>query len=582
MTGDRARWQETAGVLAGAALAGSAVWWLHRVPAMLAPPAPCPGVLELAAAAMARAMPALPLGAAMAQANSWLMAAGAAVLVWVVARASVHWAVAGAIGVAAAALPVFDPSVSVGEGVAFLVAALTFLAFTAARSSVRWWRMGAFGVFVSAAIEPRLALALVPVGAWILLAVAEPHRRPPAVAGLVVAAVLVAVAPPFVAPLPGDRQPMSAVACLLPSRLPEGLVVDPAFALFDGITPYVFGLAALGAFASRERWRDRGVQAGALYAGVPVLLALWTGPLRSFALSPAAIALWVTAAVGLGELARACTTRRAGWIGAAFFVGLVPFAQVNAIREPTPPGALAEGHDRLTRGDVAAILGALPDASVLAIDDATTDVLLRASYRSWRGTGKTLHVVSGPSLEIPPAIPGAGEVYAFPWTARHLLSSGFQEVAGPPAAPLLTHRLRQAGACVPVPRTWRRIDGLSPASDLSVGSVRGRDEGPVILYAATAARPTPQSVDWPALASRGFNATVYDASGTGALARQMDEDAVPIELRTSASYVTRFEVWRTPGAPRILRVRLGVPAQDVVARLQLPDERHRLVVCPAY
>lgn len=117
--------------------------------------------------------------------------------------------------------------------------------------------------------------------------------------------------------------------------------------------------------------------------------------------------------------------------------------------------------------------------------------------------------------------------------------------------------------------------------------MREEDQGPIVIYVGTGQPPSPNPVGWPALATRGFNATVY-VSRTDAddvrLAQDMSDDELPGPLAISgAAYVTRLKLWRTPGAPTSLAINLGAVPTQVVAHLVPPaDGGQRLVVCPAF
>jgi hypothetical protein len=50
----------------------------------------------------------------------------------------------------------------------------------------------------------------------------------------------------------------------------------------------------------------------------------------------------------------------------------------------------------------------------------------------------------------------------------------------------------------------------------------------------------------------------------------------------TARYLTRLELWRTPGAPRILTVELGTTPVAAIARLGLDAAVRRLTVCPVF
>lgn len=578
MTGTRTRWWDVAGAAAGAA--GAAVWLTPSVPLPLAPPVRCPGALELLAVGFARLAPDAPLGLVVSWSNLLLAAGGVAAVIWLLAGRLGRGPAVVAVGLAAVGLPLLAPRVAVLDAATFIAAVATFAALTHPRPTRRTRRCAVLGLVASAACTPALSVILLPIAAWLGLrdrGDAFRGRSPETLA--VGAAMLALLLGMWLVPArPGDGY-VTALGCALPGGAPvDSWMGRPN--LFGGVTPYMWGLAVLGAVLRRAELVAMPMRVGVAYGLAPVLVHVVGDTGQSHPEGPlVGLMLWLAAA-GLTELVRASMARRGGAIAATFFVVLVPWSTLGSHGAPAAT-AVAAGHDAFTTRQMQAILRALPDGSTLVIDDAGADIAVRAVGDLWRRSGKSLEVVSGPALAVPPPRFAGRRVYAFPVAAGTLQASGFRPVDDPLVGSLPVRQLEAAGVCAQVPATWMATAAV--AAEFAVMSQQPRDEGPAVFYLASDDRPEVATVDWPAPARRGFDAHVFDRrNADAALLAQMAEDEVPDALRpTAAPFVTRVEVWRTPGAPRILRVGLGLTPASAIVRLRVPAEAHRLFVCPA-
>jgi hypothetical protein len=107
----------------------------------------------------------------------------------------------------------------------------------------------------------------------------------------------------------------------------------------------------------------------------------------------------------------------------------------------------------------------------------------------------------------------------------------------------------------------------------------------VQIYLASSSPLAPGPVGWPERSRRGFWRGVTDMSNAeqaAAIVRELqDTGFAAISNVQAARFVTRIDVWRTPGAPLSLAVRLGGTADRAWARLTQPDARGSVVLCPS-
>ena len=558
---------------------------LQRGPVVIVPAAACPGALEWTAMTVARVGRSMPLGLWLLAADRALSVAAVAAFV-VLARRAGGWLAAVAAALAFAAQPAFAPSLSVFGPAGALVAASVFLALLsrAPASGADWaaW----LALLLSAAIAPGATLPLAAVAGWHCAAGPRSSSilwRRAAMAGAALVAGVVALE----ALMPG-RPPVFAlpIACLLPSWSESAatLAAVDVRSMLTSAGAFACSLAALGAFSRLGALRTRGARTALAYA-VASTAAAWTAPDSARLLAPLMVGFWALVAVGLAEGVRACGVGVGGRVAAGVLVALVPVLQLSARTDAARPPANAglQGHERTTLQGVSQTLRMMPATSGLVVEDAVTDVLLRALDGAWQRAGKTLQLVPRRRADVTVALGRPGHhVFALPAAQEDLWRVGFRLTHVPdwPGAA----ELHAGGACTVAGGEWRDLADLSRSSMLSVVAEADAEEGPILVYAASDQRPAARAVGWPPLTTRGFHEASYDRS-TNALPvdAAAREDGLPTGSPVlGARYVTRLELWRTPGAPRILTVDLGVTPAVAVARLRQDAAVQRLTVCPAF
>jgi hypothetical protein len=130
------------------------------------------------------------------------------------------------------------------------------------------------------------------------------------------------------------------------------------------------------------------------------------------------------------------------------------------------------------------------------------------------------------------------------------------------------------------------LSGVLRSSRLALVADTDAEVGPMVVYLASAQRPETRAIDWPSLTMRGYHVRSYDREAVGEAARigaSIREDGVPASSPVlTPRYLTRLELWRTPGAPHILTVELGLTPVAAIARLGVDAAVRRLTVCPAF
>jgi hypothetical protein len=112
------------------------------------------------------------------------------------------------------------------------------------------------------------------------------------------------------------------------------------------------------------------------------------------------------------------------------------------------------------------------------------------------------------------------------------------------------------------------------------------EAGPMVVYLVSDQPSVVRAIGWPPLTMRGFHVRSYDRETDGDLTRiqaSLRDDGAPATSAVlTARYLTRLELWRTPGAPHILTVELGVTPIAAIARLGVDAAVRRLAVCPVF
>lgn len=565
---------------------GLAAFFLHRTPAQFTMPAPCPGLSEWAAIALARVEPTLPLGLWLLLADRFVFAAGVAVFSGLVLASGAGLLAALAASSALLVLPILEPRLAPFWSAGLLLGAATFGSLAARRP----W-LTVFLLAAGAGVRPQFAAPFA-----VIAAVAIAWRFRTAKASVRLSAIvstsigILTAAGGVVAMIPtlaGDR-PWRATPCaLVPHLPPASSLLDLAGSLVHSSGPYALALAALGVYAWRTRWQSREARLMAAFAFAPIASTFFAtdDPVRM--LSPAIVGLWMLAAAGLRETFVACRARRWGVLAVPIFAILVPFL-VFAWRTPgvgsSQTGDLDLGHARLARIDIERIRAAVPETSAYVVEDATVDLLLRASGAAW-----------SPAVPVPEIVPvdaaaiGArlgqerGPLFALPLAQALLQNLGFKlsDIASAPGVAAV-----ELGApCAVVGTAWRDLAALRGADALAIVALEEDEGGPIVIYVQTAADVLPHALGWPQRAIRGMVATVYLArpADRERLARDAEADGLtPTWLPTDDVAVARLELWRIPDAPKMLAVSLNAPMARAIGHVIPDDNPHRLRVCPSF
>ena len=588
----RHRWstRDVAAASARALAIGGVVLVLHRGPAMLAPAAACPGALEGIAIALARLGRSAPLGLWLFGADRVLAVAAVAVFVVLARRSSGAWLAAAAAGLAFAAQPAFAPRLSVFGPASVIVSSAMFLAlrYRTPASGMDWpvW----LGLLGSAVLAPSAALPLALVAGWHIATAPSGSSRRWRTAAIVAGALVACVTALEVA-MPG-RPPVFTLptSCLLPSwsvAIRAG-AAEELRSMLTSAGVFACSLAALGAFTRLGALRDRRAWTVVAFAVVSTAAA-WVGRDAARLLAPAMVAFWVLVAVGLTDAVRACRAGIGGRLAAGLLIGLLPLLQLSArADDPRTSAQIApQGQERLTLQSVAQTLRILPAASAFVVEDATMDLFLRALDGTWQRSGKTLQLVPRRATNVAAVLGHPGtHVFALRAAQAELWRIGFRlaETAFPDVTGVA--EVREGGACTVVDSQWRGLPDLPRSSVLALVAETDGEAGPLVIYIASDERPAARALDWPPLTMRGFHETSYDQSADADRARldtSAREDGVPAGSRVlSAPFVTRLELWRTPGAPNALAVELGAMPIGGLARLRPDAAVQRLTVCPAF
>jgi hypothetical protein len=379
-------------------------------------------------------------------------------------------------------------------------------------------------------------------------------------------------------------------SCLLPSwpGATSGYAADGLRSMLTSAGVFACSLAGLGAFSRLGALRERRAWTVVAYAAASTAAA-WVGRDSTRLMAPLMVAFWLLVAVGLAEAVRACRAGIGGRIAAGLLIALLPLLQISSRSDGPRASAQVgpQGQERLTLQGVAQMVRIIPAASAFVVEDATMDLFLRALDGAWQRSGKTLELVPRRALEVAAALGRPGtHVFALPAAQAELWRIGFRltESSFPDVSGVA--EIREGGACTVVDHQWRGLPDLPRSSVLALVAEANGEEGPIAIYVASDQRPAARALDWPARTTRGFHATSYERSADADRARldaSAREDGVPAGSPVlSAPYVTRLELWRTPGAPNVLTVELGAIPVGALARLRPDAAAQRLTVCPAF
>jgi hypothetical protein len=366
--------------------------------------------------------------------------------------------------------------------------------------------------------------------------------------------------------------PPTMATCFGPADVRMGLSAGLTQVRMVG--PYVWALAALGLFARRTAFRFWPSLAMAI-----LVIASW-GLAAQPPLPLTAVLLTVSAAIGLTELVNACGRGFGGRAAAAALVALAPLLAFQALRASPRPlpdlDASAHGHAGLSAERVRRLMAALPADAGVVSEDATTDLLIRAS----RPRGAV--TLPRQADRMDQALNRGDDIRALPLAQEELMQLGYR--MDDSAAGMAV--VRPGGDCHLVTGVWRSLGDLDAATAFTLVARTPDEAGPIVVYAAFDTRPALDASGWPTSARRGFYTTVYDLSkgdDRSHLEQDLaDDGATGLPGDGIRAFVARLELWRTPAAPLRLTVGLGARPRLTVAHVLARALPRHLLLCPTY
>jgi hypothetical protein len=578
----RPLWRRPANAATIVLAVGIAAWAWHRQPAAAQIADRCPNLLDAAAIALARLAPGAPFGIWLARAHAGLLVPALAIATLSFAAAGRSLTLAAAAGLALAAQPILNPSLAPFDPLALIVAAAAALAlFDAADGTSGRWRPTIAALTASALVQPRATLLLaVAAGAVVFLG---DRSRPANVrwrraALAVLAPIACSVAVQWITPdLPASAGVVTPLSCLVPVKtgLVQAIVASLRTALAPG--PYMFALAALGAFVA---WRlDRPRMWRVLVYVAAMLMGLPESVDASLRRDAATIIMfWSLTTIGLAEAVRACRSSTAGRAAAALIVLLLPLFQVPRLFDRPVPESSALEH--LSWRDARQVVALLPSRAVLVSDDALSTTLLRSVRGAWLRMGKRIEIVTRSTLirssaTMNPQVP----IYALPPAQLDLQLGGLRlqpAQLGPVSG---IAEVRAGAPCTVARQRWQDLD-LLDATALSFAP--DEPDAAVVIYAPTSRAPVPERMKWPEAIRDGFEWHSYDLSidaERSQLAQDAAADELPGDRLPQAPFVLRLRLWRPPAAPSVLGVRMGTPVGIALMRTMTPS---RVRICGVF
>ena len=586
-------------------IVGPLVLMVGRRPLELASASACPGLLELISIASVRLDPDLGIGVVLAVLRPAAIVVGLAAFVNLVFRRARHMGIAAATGLAVGLSPLFPATLSPPwEAAAFAVCAAGALLFgSLVEGRTRSPLLLAFAglcwfLAVSLLVPPWIVLAA--AGTFLTVGSAVPRLGRPArwMAGGVAAASLAALAifvlslarPGALAGIPSWR---ALASCTLPWPSPARAMAS-ASTIGWAFGPFALALAALGLYAEAHQagWRR-----GAAAAGVAVLclgLAAGAGLSPHIALAPVAVGLWWLVALGLGELMKAIGRTPALQVARAVVLVLLPVLEASRLGAVERDDWIRpRGHEKATLRDMRAVLSQVSSSAVFVEEDATIDILLRASIAGRRRSRRSISIVPPRSDVIRQALE-SGAVYAFPRQQENLSQRGFAieplavtvfrrddvaERVGGVAMIVATRRCQVIGT------TWVDLAGAGAQGRIAMVAESEAARGPLTVYLGgpMAAQPVPDG--WPPRTTRGFLFGRFDQrEGTRSdrlLAEARRFGLPPDHAALAEPFVVRLTLHRTPRAPLALPIALGASFPFGVARLEGGPDAGPLTICEA-
>jgi hypothetical protein len=578
-------------------LIGPAVMILRSRPVELAPPASCPGLLELFAAVAFRAGPDLAAGLVFAALNVVCVTVALALFVLLARRAHIRTSVAVSAALAIGLGPLFPPvlappSAATAFAVCDVVALLTLVMLDSGGAAGRFRTAAALSVLAGLLVPSWIVGLAVLWGAAVLVAGrATVTAWFTAIAG---AGAVAASAAAVWTMLPLNALNRDSIrqrlgACVIPS-VSTARISEIAAAAASSLGPFALALALLGAFAVlRARPARRRLLPVVAALGSLVVLSSRSMPV-GLLLAPCAAGLWFLAASGLDDMLQ--PGARSARLGGAILLAALPVLQVSRFRaEERDDQVRPSGHERATLRQLTAFLNNVPSGAVFVEEDATFDTLWRAVFFAGRRPSRRFTVVPRDPARVRQALAGQ-PVFAFSGAWAYLTIRGFSAEAYPVAVRVGRGLVKTGGMaaitgwspCAVVADRWVDLRGGIPSGRFSIVADSEQAHGPisVILGGVTAVDPRPDG--WPLRTTRGFHARLFDMRSSEASA-QLRQQARELRLPESdpalaSSIVVHLELHRTPKAPLALAITLGAPFPvGAIKRQPTPNDGGTLTVC---
>jgi hypothetical protein len=571
----------------------------------LAPPHPCPGLVELASIVAVRTRLDLTVGVWFGAVHALAVIVGLAAFVIVASRATGNIAVAASTGLAIGLSPAFPRTLAPPrEAVAFTVCACGAVIFA---RSPNWYANKAmllhrFPVvvawLVAALVVPEWTIgAALGAGITFCLIASGLDRTRRYIGGGVTALLCVLLVMMMFAVFPridgGTSSPspwQALAACSTPAWHQVGLT-----AVFGRLLgPFAFALAALGLFAGAQiaGWRRCVAATAAGLAGLALVGISQSNAPET--VIPWLFGAWLLAAIGFQQVVSLSRSSVARVIAAVLLV-LFPILQVARLRaEERDDWVRSLGHEAATLRHVIAVLNVVPANATFAEEDATIDLLMRAAVFGGRRAGKPFTIAPRRRGVIKSAL-DQGPVYAFPRAQQDLSQRGFviQPVArigrNRDDSDKTVHGLAAITGtrpCQVVGERWVDLAGIGATGRIAMSTDSESAYGPIVLYLGGPMAGEPAPDGWPLRATRGFRAATFDRE-TEAHADRLQAEARARELSDrdvfAAPYVTRLTLHRTPRAPLTLGILLGASRPVGVAKGEYfdPSPSSHLTICEA-
>ncbi len=554
-----------------------------RQPVTLADPSTCANLFDLIVIIAARTWRDTALGSMLSMANAALLALALVFLARAVYRITAATGVTLAITVAASVSPMF--AVALAPSPAAQVLAVIAAWACVLRANDRRHHAAALVAAVAllatlSATAPPLTIPAAFVGAWLAW-----RHGASAFAAVRLTRVIIAVGAVVAAALLMQMMLPREMSCLLPTRgLPAIGGTARAFGDVVAHSPLAGALAMLGLLSMSRLTRSIAWSLMALavasFSGAIIEPTPQPGTMAAFV-----VAFWILAATGLREVWEAVRHTAGGRVGAAALSLTLVGLQVLHAAGRDPRGRMPDGHERVTAAAMGTLVGEMPRGAALVEEDAVTDLLFRALPGRLRSADR-LHIVPRDSAAVAAGMAG-GRVFVLPRSQRVLQHLGLELThAGRDGVSGLAE-VRRAHACTPLLTDQPSpLPQLSGRTQMALVAEDELSRGPIVILLPADMPLSMLPVDWPPEAVRGFHGRTFSLTHPGDqrdLAEESRAYGLPPHPQPSPTrFVSRIEVWRTPGAPLVLPMSLGGMAGTGTARLLSTTPGQHLRLCPSF